>query len=400
MPSEDLKDYATSDVDFYEVLGVTFETSESDLSRAWRKTALRYHPDKVGNNPIAKEKWDLARIGYDILSDPTRKALYDNVRITRLQKKRQNALFEGKRRQMKEDLEAREKGVKRTRDDAEDAEEKLEREIRRLAEDGKRRRKEREDILRKEMLEEAKAAEVASETANNYSTPKGQTSVPELDRTVKVRWLREGVGETIDTDRLRTLFSKFGKVENAFLLKDKKQRIGESSKKKKLVATGVIIYASVVGAHTAVEDTKKQEGPEWKAFDSVYWATNKEPDFINGQPMNEDSGAESMPSTPIRSGKIDAQDFLNGPNGVSTPSTPASSTHEVLRKMPSFASFSSAAASTPKSSPFGKGFGPNSPSFEEITMIRLKNAEKNAEKKRLEAELRKQDIKAAAGEAC
>ena len=392
MPSEDPKDYATSDIDFYEVLGVTFETSESDLNRAWRKTALKYHPDKVGNDPIAKEKWDLARIGYDILSDPTRKSLYDNVRIARLQKKRQNALFEGKRRQMKEDLEAREKGVKRTRDDAEDAEEKLEREIRRLAEDGKRRRKEREDMLRKDVEEEAKAADIIAHSANSH-TPRGQTAVPELDRTVKVRWLREGAGSAIDTDRLKVLFSHFGKVESAFLLKDKKQRIGETSKRKKVVATGVIIYASVVGAHAAVEDTKKQEGAEWKVFDSVYWATNKEPDFINGQPVNEDSGTESTPSTPIRNGKINAQDFLNG---ASTPSTPASSVHEGLRKMPSFASFSSAALNTPKGSPFGKSRGPDSPSFEEITMIRLKNAEK----KRLEAELRKQDEDAALGEAC
>ena len=143
MPLDDLKHYATSDTDFYALLDVSFETSQKDIDRAWRKTALKYHPDKVGNDPVAKEKFHLAQIGYDLLSDPASKAIYDNARSARLQRKRQNDLFEGRRRQMKDDLEMRERGVKRPRDEGDGEEEKLEREIRRLAEDGARRRKER-----------------------------------------------------------------------------------------------------------------------------------------------------------------------------------------------------------------------------------------------------------------
>ena len=52
MPSDDINSYATSDTDFYELLGVGFETSQKDIDRAWRKTALKYHPDKVGNDPV------------------------------------------------------------------------------------------------------------------------------------------------------------------------------------------------------------------------------------------------------------------------------------------------------------------------------------------------------------
>lgn len=142
MPSDDLKTYATSSTDFYALLGITFETSQKDIDRAWRRTALKYHPDKVGADPTAKEKFHLAQIGYDLLSDPSSKAIYDNARTARLQRQRQNELFEGRRRQMKDDLEARERGVKRSWDEmGMGEEEKLEREIRRLAEDGKRRRK-------------------------------------------------------------------------------------------------------------------------------------------------------------------------------------------------------------------------------------------------------------------
>lgn len=109
MSTADLKQYAASDHDFYALLGVTFETSESDIHRAYRKTALKYHPDKLGKD-FDPEKFHLLQIANDVLSDPAAKAAYDNARNAREQKKRQHELFEGKRRQMKEDLEMRERG--------------------------------------------------------------------------------------------------------------------------------------------------------------------------------------------------------------------------------------------------------------------------------------------------
>lgn len=405
MPSDeqrDLKQYATSDTDFYTLLGVSFETSQRDIDRAWRKTALKYHPDKVGADPVAKEKFHLASIGYEILSDPTIKVLYDNARTARLQRQRQNELFEGKRRQMKEDLEMRERGVKRGRDEEEGDEEKLEREIRRLAEDGKRRRREREETLRKEMRDEEEAATgagVNGGVALNTSSPskdpaKEPTGVAEIDRTVKVRWPREGSGLPLNKDHLTSLFSVFGKVENAFLLKDKKQRIGEK-KEKKIMATGVIVYTSVVGAHAAVEDIKKQKGAEWAIIESVYWAANKEPEFMNGDIASDDVTILSAPTTPARNGRsADPAAFLNMGNGTPTPLKSSQVKSDGLRKVPSFASFSSAAFNTPKGSPIGKSLGANSPSLEEITMIRLKNAEK----RKLAAEIQRQDEEAAAAE--
>jgi DnaJ family protein C protein 17 len=150
MAKEDLMEHATSMVDFYELLGVTFETSESDIRRAYRKTALKYHPDKLGKD-FDPEKFHLLQIANDVLSDPSAKAAYDNARNARLQKQRQNELFEGKRRQMKEDLEAREcgatatgtGGIKRPREESE-----MEMEIRRLAEEGRRRRREMEERMK------------------------------------------------------------------------------------------------------------------------------------------------------------------------------------------------------------------------------------------------------------
>ena len=109
MANSDLQKWVTSEVDFYNFLGLSFEVfSESDLRRAYRKTSLKYHPDKTGKN-FDPAKWELVEAANSILSSPEYKARYDNHRNAKLQKQRANELFEGKRRQMKEDLEEREK---------------------------------------------------------------------------------------------------------------------------------------------------------------------------------------------------------------------------------------------------------------------------------------------------
>ena len=391
MPSDDQKNYATSDIDFYDLLGVTFETSQKDIDRAWRRTALKYHPDKVGNDPVAKEKFHLAQIGYDLLSDPASKSLYDNARTARLQRKRQNDLFEGRRRQMKDDLEARERGIKRPREEDEGDEEKLEREIRRLAEDGKRRRKEREDALRKELQQESENANVAPNTpgsSNGHAdgTAMAQSTVSEIDRTVKIRWPVDSEGGSMTADEVKNIFSVFGPIESADLLNPKMLRLGKKQKKQ-LAVVCMIQYKSVVGAHAAVEDFSKQDGPEWRIFDSVFWAANKEPDFITAH-QGSRLATDSAPATPSQDGRTKSTyAFSASDSQASTPAGSPKMDGNGLKKMPSFASFSPAAFNTPKGSPFGKGLGANSPSLEEMTMIRLKNAEK----KRLAAEIERQD---------
>ncbi|KAL8824933.1 MAG: hypothetical protein Q9191_004719 [Dirinaria sp. TL-2023a] len=403
MPSDDLKDYATSDTDFYELLGITFENSQKDLDRAWRKTALKYHPDKVTGDPAAKEiarhKFHLAQVGYDLLSDPTTKALYDNTRAARLQKKRQNELFEGKRRQMKDDLEARERGVKRARTEEEDNEIKLERELRRLAEDGKRLRKEREEALRKVVKQEAEyGGDHPGSPAPSSATPsdgesKAQMQVSEIDRTVKVRWARNSLGEPIGEDYIEKLFSTFGRIEGVHLLNPKPMKFGKKNKKE-LASICMVQYSSVVGAHAAVEDFPKQTGTEWAVFDSVKWAANKEPDFISSY-QNGGSEAGSAPSTPLSNvSKTSRSAFFNLDSNPSTPLPAVNGSGERLHKMPSFSSFSATKSKNPHGSPLGDSLGGGSPSLEEMTMIRLRNAEK----KRLADEIRRQDEEAAAAE--
>lgn len=63
--------------DYYEVLGVSKSSSESEIKSAYRKLAKKYHPDLNPDNKEAEQKFKEISEAYDVLSDPTKKANYD-----------------------------------------------------------------------------------------------------------------------------------------------------------------------------------------------------------------------------------------------------------------------------------------------------------------------------------
>ena len=63
--------------DYYEVLGVDRNVSEADLKKAYRKVAKKYHPDTNPGDAEAEEKFKEAAEAYAVLSDPEKKAKYD-----------------------------------------------------------------------------------------------------------------------------------------------------------------------------------------------------------------------------------------------------------------------------------------------------------------------------------
>ncbi len=63
--------------DYYEVLGVGKDASADEIKKAYRKAAIKYHPDKNPGDKEAEEKFKEAAEAYDILSNPDKKARYD-----------------------------------------------------------------------------------------------------------------------------------------------------------------------------------------------------------------------------------------------------------------------------------------------------------------------------------
>ena len=63
--------------DYYEVLGVNRDAAEEDIKKAYRKLAMKWHPDRNPDNPKAEEHFKEAKEAYEVLSDAKKRPAYD-----------------------------------------------------------------------------------------------------------------------------------------------------------------------------------------------------------------------------------------------------------------------------------------------------------------------------------
>ena len=63
--------------DYYQTLGVSKTASADEIKKAYRKLAVKYHPDKNPGDKSAEEKFKQVSEAYDVLSDPKKRKQYD-----------------------------------------------------------------------------------------------------------------------------------------------------------------------------------------------------------------------------------------------------------------------------------------------------------------------------------
>jgi len=71
--------------DYYEVLGVSHDATDQEIKSAYRKLAVKYHPDKNPGDKSAEEMFKVAAEAYSVLSDPDKRARYDRFGHSGLQ---------------------------------------------------------------------------------------------------------------------------------------------------------------------------------------------------------------------------------------------------------------------------------------------------------------------------
>ena len=63
--------------DFYDTLGISREASDSEIKSAYRKLAMKYHPDRNQGDSAAEQKFKDVSQAYEILKDPKKRQTYD-----------------------------------------------------------------------------------------------------------------------------------------------------------------------------------------------------------------------------------------------------------------------------------------------------------------------------------
>lgn len=150
-------------LDLYKILAVDDDATDSDIRKAYKKRALKCHPDKNPNNPEAAAEFVQLTEAIEVLLDTAARKAYDNFLKAKKATEIRHRQLESKRKRLKEELEARESAAVQNaarekhikEQQTKDAAKQLEQEIERLRKEGSRLVAEEQEKLQQQLREEA-----------------------------------------------------------------------------------------------------------------------------------------------------------------------------------------------------------------------------------------------------
>lgn len=360
----------------YELLHVTTESTEAEIRKAYRQSSLKVHPDRNPDNPDAARLFHELTVGYEILLDPAKRALLDaRIRLAEAKKAR-TSKYDQKRKNMLADLEEREADFKKARVEKARAEAARFSEDERVKEEGRRMREEREKMAREAQLRAAEAAKPP--------TPKPEEEAPALgplDTTVRLKYTLASQPSLTTSAAVCALLAPFGALdaESAVL------SLKPPAKPKRAVV--LVPFDKVVAAFAAVGASGRKEwGLEGV---EITWAGGTEPELIGWLRKTGKLGSASSASKPTTTTPATAKQG---------PSTGTARSDE-SQKTGSASSFSFVSGSTDGFSSFPSTFptldshssGSSTPiggiDLESLTLLRMRQAERE----RLEREILEQE---------
>ena len=201
------------DLDLYLLLDISHEASEKDIKKAYRKKALKCHPDKNPDDPNAALLFHQLQEALAVLTDTAARKAYDNVLKARKANELRNRQLDEKRKRLKDQLEAREseaaREVKQKSYDKRSDEDKLAAEIERVMKEGRKELEAEQERLQDLIQKEKMNKNQTSSKSTNFET--------EASTKLKARWKsidnkKQSSDNLYTVGSLKSIFSKYGDV--------------------------------------------------------------------------------------------------------------------------------------------------------------------------------------------
>ncbi|XP_051865992.1 LOW QUALITY PROTEIN: dnaJ homolog subfamily C member 17-like [Pristis pectinata] len=214
-------------LDLYSLLGVREDATGKEVKKAYRRKALKCHPDKNPDNPKAVELFHQLSQALEVLITAAAKAAYDQIRKAKKQAAEMNQKHNSKRKKVKLDLEAREREVQLNKEEVKIAK-NLDEVIAKLRGEGSRNLQQQQRLMKEQIMLEREQRLRGSDVQTDSKTK----STPKL----KLKW-KGSKDDKSDGDYsyefLLSLLQKYGKVLNLLISSKKKgSAIGEFSSTK------------------------------------------------------------------------------------------------------------------------------------------------------------------------